>query len=103
MSQPPPAAMGRASGNIGAMKALTPLWFFRSSGVCQNKIPAATPIEEGYCPFGLCHSAVAPTLYMEGSEFICNLNDMRSKHGSPDWRCGPGFRGRNHRRQDQVP
>src|SRR5882757_3836410 len=36
-------------------------------------------------------------------KFSCNLNDMRTSHGTADWRCGPGFRGRNHRGQDQVP
>jgi hypothetical protein len=42
MSQPRPAAVGRASGNIGALKLLMPLWFFRRSGAYQKKIPAAT-------------------------------------------------------------
>jgi hypothetical protein len=60
MSQPRPAAVGRASGNIGAMKLLMPLWFFRSSGAHQKKIPTATPAGEGYCPFAGGHSAVAP-------------------------------------------
>jgi hypothetical protein len=42
MSQPRPAGVGRASGNIGALKLLMPLWFFRRSGAYQKKIPAAT-------------------------------------------------------------
>ena len=44
-----------------------------------------------------------PPPILEETNLPCNLNDMRSKHGSPDWRCGPGFRGRNHRRQNQIP
>jgi hypothetical protein len=51
MSQPRPAGVGRASGNIGAMKLLMPLWFFRRKGTYQKKIPAATSTGEGYCPF----------------------------------------------------
>jgi hypothetical protein len=51
MSQPRPAEVGRASGNIGAKKLLMMLWFFRREGAYQKKIPAATPAGEGYCPF----------------------------------------------------
>jgi hypothetical protein len=50
MSQPGPAAMGRINGNIGAMKLLMPLWFFRRAGAYQKKIPAATRAGERYCP-----------------------------------------------------
>jgi hypothetical protein len=51
MSQPRPAGVRRASGNIRAMKLLMPLWFFRRAGAYQKNFPAATPAEEGYCPF----------------------------------------------------
>jgi hypothetical protein len=37
-SQPRPAAMGRASGNIGAIGLLRPLWFFRRTGAVQKKM-----------------------------------------------------------------
>jgi hypothetical protein len=56
-SQPDPAGVGRASGNIGAMKLLMPLWFFRSSRAYQKKIPAATPAGEG---FVLLREAIPP-------------------------------------------
>ena len=32
------------------------------------------------------------TPYSADDEFPCNLNDMRTKNGSPDWRPRPGFR-----------
>jgi hypothetical protein len=66
MSQPRPAAMGHASGNIGAMKLLMSLWFFRSSGPRQKKIPAAIPSLEGYCPFVAAIPLRPPALYMRG-------------------------------------
>jgi hypothetical protein len=50
-SQLRPAAVGRASGNIRAAILLMPLWFFRRSGAYQKKIPEATSVGEGYCPF----------------------------------------------------
>jgi hypothetical protein len=37
-SQPRPAAMGRASGNTGAIGLLPPLWFFCRTGVIQKKM-----------------------------------------------------------------
>jgi hypothetical protein len=66
MSQPRPAAMGHASGNIGAMKLLMSLWFFRSSGPRQKKIPAAPRLEEGYCPFVAGIPLRLPARYMRG-------------------------------------
>jgi hypothetical protein len=63
MSQPRPAVVGRASGNIGAKKLLMPLWFFRSSGAYQKKIPASTPAGEGYCPFAEVIPLGQPALY----------------------------------------
>src|SRR5947209_9681182 len=103
MSQPRSARMGHARGNIGAAILLMALWFFRRAAAYQKKILGATPAEEGYCPFGAAISALAPFLYAKHRIFICNLNDMRSKHGSSDWRCASGLRGRKHRRQNQVP
>jgi hypothetical protein len=47
-SQPRPAAVGRASGNIGAAILLMALWFFRRSRTYQKKISAATPAGEGF-------------------------------------------------------
>jgi hypothetical protein len=51
MSQPRPAWVGRASGNIGATKLLMSLWFFSRSGWNQKKISAVPGVREGYCPF----------------------------------------------------
>jgi hypothetical protein len=56
--------MGRASGNIGAMKLLMSRCFFRSSGPCQKKIPAAPGSLEGYCPFVAGIPLRAPFPYM---------------------------------------
>jgi hypothetical protein len=63
MSQPRPAGVGRASGNIGAMKLLMMLWFFRRGGTYQKKIPSATLAEEGYCPFAQAIPLSSPTRY----------------------------------------
>src|SRR5215813_1537637 len=41
--------------------------------------------------------------YNSNDKFPCNLNDMRLSHGTSDWRRRPRFRGRNHRRQNQIP
>jgi hypothetical protein len=60
VSQPRPAGMGPASGNIRAMKLLMPLWFFRRSGAYQKKIPAATPVWRRILSFCEGHSAVEP-------------------------------------------
>jgi hypothetical protein len=65
MSQPRPAAMGHASGNIRAAILLMPLWFFRRSGAYQKKIPAATPAGEGYCPFAQAIPLGHPAFYTE--------------------------------------
>jgi hypothetical protein len=64
MSQPRPAGVGRASGNIAAMKLLMPLWFFRRSGAYQKKIPAATPAGERYCPFAAVIPLRSPARYI---------------------------------------
>jgi hypothetical protein len=64
-SQPRPAAVGRASGNIRAAILLMPLWFFRRSGAYQKKIPAATPAGEGYCPFAQAIPPATPPRYIE--------------------------------------
>jgi hypothetical protein len=47
------------------MKLLMPLWFFRSSGAYQKKIPAATPAGEGYCPFAGGVPSERPARYNE--------------------------------------
>jgi hypothetical protein len=62
-SQPRPAAVGRASGNIGAAILLMALWFFRRSGTYQKKIPAATPAGEGNCPFAQAIPLWRPAFY----------------------------------------
>jgi hypothetical protein len=64
-SQLRPAAVGRASGNIGAAILLMPLWFFRRSGAYQKKIPAATPAGEGCCPFVRAISLATPARYIK--------------------------------------
>jgi hypothetical protein len=62
-SQPRPAGVRRASGNIRAAILLMPLWFFRRSGAYQKKIPAATPTGEGYCPFAQAIPLQHPARY----------------------------------------
>jgi hypothetical protein len=64
-SQPRPAGLRRASGNIGAAILLMLLWFFRRSGAYQKKIPRATPAGEGYCPFIRAIPLWHPTRYIK--------------------------------------
>jgi hypothetical protein len=56
--------VGRASGNIRATKLLMMLWFFRRAGTYQKKIPAATPVGEGYCPFAEAIPLGLPARYI---------------------------------------
>jgi hypothetical protein len=57
--------VGHASGNIRAAILLMPLWFFRRSGAYQKKIPEATSLREGYCPFAGAIPLADPARYTQ--------------------------------------
>jgi hypothetical protein len=78
-SQPRPAAMGRASGNTGAIELLPPLWFFRRTGAVQNKmLEGSRGVEKDFILLRAPVHLEAFALYTRKDEFTCNLNDMRS-------------------------
>src|SRR5258708_1021756 len=75
-SQPRAAAMGRASGNTGAIGLWRPLWFFRRTGAVQKKMLEPPGIGEGFYPLRAPVHLRAFALYTGKDEFTCNLNDM---------------------------
>src|SRR5229473_3977758 len=77
-SQPPPAAVGRASGNTGAIGLWRPLWFFRRTGAVQKKMLEPPGDGEGFYPLPAPVHLRAFALYAGKDEFPCNSNDMRS-------------------------
>jgi hypothetical protein len=77
-SQPPPAAMRRASDIIGAIGLSQPLWFFRRTGAVQKKMLEIPGGGEGFYPLQPAVHLKASALYGSEDEFTCNLNDMRS-------------------------
>jgi hypothetical protein len=77
-SQPRPAAVRRASGNIGAIGLLRPLWFFRRMGAAQKKMLEVPGGGEGFYPLRPAVHLEASALYSSKDKFTCNLNDMRS-------------------------
>jgi hypothetical protein len=70
--------MRRASGNIGAIGLLRPLWFFRRMGAAQKKMLEVLGGGEGYYPLRPAVHLRVSGLYNSKDKFTCNLNDMRS-------------------------
>jgi hypothetical protein len=69
-SQPDPAGVGRASGNIRATIQLMPLWFFRRARTYQKKIPAAISVGEDIVLLRQAIPLWPPARYTQGTNFI---------------------------------
>src|SRR5207302_3370784 len=79
-----------AIGGFTAIGAFTVIVVFSSQGRGSKEGARSSLLWENDLPF--CSQAVhlaALAEYIGVCKFPCNLNDMRSSHGTSDWRCRP--------------
>jgi hypothetical protein len=81
--------MGAIKGDIGAIRAITAAAVFSPQGRGSKEDATSAPERRRISPF-LTGGSLPPRyrLYVQ-QKFSCNLNEMRSNHGSPDWRARP--------------
>src|SRR5258708_17344774 len=88
-----PGVMRVINGNIGAARAFVIAVAFSPQGLELKEDARSSSQRRMNLPFGRLSSVPNPLLVYCKTKFTCNLNNMRSYHGSPDWLCSPGFRG----------